>query len=532
MSSKEALDLDGSKRKGRAQKVGSVWESRMMDNQHKTAQQNSQKICRSSSMSNAEFEVDKQTPSGASGKIKTVEIARQRSDLGIKKSPLQIKRARSAVTATSVRDEINLVKLRKVKSDSAKLPPNHSKSDGTPTNLVDQHTKKSDDDKTVVADSVKDLEKSKLGINQVKVITDNADQILTPSGVDYIDGEEDDDNKEEKEEEVEKEMEVEVEKRSLEIKDIIITLQQQKPKKLVIEEKKKLLHSNDRSPPITPTVKRIAPAARIHPTPAKLNPISDHDHGTSSRLQSLADLIMWRDVSRSAFVFGIGSFAIISSSYTKDLNISCISVISYLGLVYLAVSFIFRSLISRGNIDMDSTDEEYVVGEEEAVWLMKLVLPYVNEFLSKLRTLFSGDPATTMKLAVLLFILARCGSSITIWKMTKLGFFGVFMLPKLCSSYSSQLAAYGTFWIGRFGDAWETCSHKKAVAFGIFCLVWNLSSVVARIWAVFLLFVALRYYYQHCRIKEEGLQQEVVTQNSYSGKRVQTPKLNIIDIKK
>lgn len=41
----------------------------------------------------------------------------------------------------------------------------------------------------------------------------------------------------------------------------------------------------------------------------------------------------------------------------------------------------------------------------------------------------------------------------------------------------------GTFWIQRFRDAWESCAHKKAVAFAIFTLVWNLSSIVARIWA-------------------------------------------------
>lgn len=38
-----------------------------------------------------------------------------------------------------------------------------------------------------------------------------------------------------------------------------------------------------------------------------------------------------------------------------------------------------------------------MIGEEEAIWVMKLLLPYVNEFLLKLRALFSGDPATTMK---------------------------------------------------------------------------------------------------------------------------------------
>ncbi|CAJ2636170.1 unnamed protein product [Trifolium pratense] len=42
---------------------------------------------------------------------------------------------------------------------------------------------------------------------------------------------------------------------------------------------------------------------------------------TQSKLQSLVDLIMWRDVSRSAFVFGIGTFIIISSSYARDINL-------------------------------------------------------------------------------------------------------------------------------------------------------------------------------------------------------------------
>ncbi|XP_028783246.1 reticulon-like protein B21 isoform X2 [Neltuma alba] len=227
---------------------------------------------------------------------------------------------------------------------------------------------------------------------------------------------------------------------------------------------------------------------------------------TQSKLQSLVDLIMWRDISRSAFVFGIGTFVIISSSYARDINVSFISVMSYLGLVYLAVIFLYRSLICRGIIDID--DKNYVLGEEEASWVLKLILPYLNELLSKLRALFSGDPGTTMKLAVLLFVLARCGNSITIWKMAKFGFFGVFTVPKVCSSYSAQLTAYGNFWVRRFRDAWDSCSHKKAVALGIFSLVWNMSSVVARVWAVFVLFVAFKYYQQHYMVRDEYVEEE------------------------
>ncbi|GMQ04463.1 hypothetical protein CsSME_00049870 [Camellia sinensis var. sinensis] len=139
---------------------------------------------------------------------------------------------------------------------------------------------------------------------------------------------------------------------------------------------------------------------------------------THNKLQT--DLVMWRDVSKSAFMFGIGTFIIIASSYTKDINISFITAVSYLGLVYLAAIFLFKSIICRGVIGGDDTNQDYIVGEEEAVWLVKMILPYLNEFLLKFRTLFCGDPATTMKLAIMLFVLARFGSTITIWKMAKL----------------------------------------------------------------------------------------------------------------
>lgn len=41
----------------------------------------------------------------------------------------------------------------------------------------------------------------------------------------------------------------------------------------------------------------------------------------------------------------------------------------------------------------------------------------------------------------------------------------------------------GTLWIRRVKNSWESCTHKKAIAFGIFTLAWNLSSAIARIWA-------------------------------------------------
>ncbi|XVF48427.1 hypothetical protein PTKIN_Ptkin03bG0189200 [Pterospermum kingtungense] len=263
-------------------------------------------------------------------------------------------------------------------------------------------------------------------------------------------------------------------------------LQEDEPTK-VVNEVKKTSKFHNKSAPFSSTVNKHPPpvvkrATSIYTTPTNptkstsFSASGDYSYQsfpqTQNNLQNLVDLVMWRDVPKSTLVFGMGTFMIISSSYTQDLNISCISVISYLGLVYLAAIFLYRSIICRGVVDID--ESSCVVGEGEAVWLLKLVLPYLNEFLLKLRALFSGDPATTMKLAVLLFVLARCGTFITIWKMAKLG----------------------KFWVRRFRDAWESCTHKKAVAVAIFTLVWNLSSIVARIWAAFMLFVAFRYYQQ------------------------------------
>ncbi|PIA27082.1 hypothetical protein AQUCO_08300047v1 [Aquilegia coerulea] len=225
---------------------------------------------------------------------------------------------------------------------------------------------------------------------------------------------------------------------------------------------------------------------------------------TQSKFQNIVDLIMWKDISKTSFVFGFGSFILLSSSFTRDINFSLISAISYIGLFYLAATFFFKSILCRTNIDAEELNQQYLVGEEEAIWLLHLILPYLNGFLLKFKSLFSGDPATTLKLAVILFVLARCGSSITIWNLAKLGFFAAFTVPKVCSSYSTQLTGYGNFWLRRFHDAWDSCSHKKAVAAAVFTVVWNLASITARVWAVFVLIVAVRHYQQSlCLLREE-----------------------------
>lgn len=431
---------------------------------------------------------------------------------GIKKSPVQTKKARSSLhqklsdesidapekisfqlrkgksefmkapksPPVEIGDQKNL-ELRKSKSESVKVPDESLDENGKSCNGVFKGNKSLHDsaeinEKSIVGRYEQNCEQ--FGVCEEKAITGNVVQVKSPPQIavsDESDGVvvEADTDKEFKE------IDVRIEKKGVVVKEEISSLvSKQKPKKMSLETKR-FQQSNQRTATTPSIVKKQNPLeshGRIHPSPSKSNPISDIGQSiprSHAKLHSFVDLVMWRDVSKSALVFGIGTFFIISSSYTKDLNISFISVISYLGLVYLAAIFLFRSFISRGT-EMNDSSMDYVFGEDEAIWLVKLSLPYVNELLLNLRALFTGDPASTMKMALMLFVLARCGTSITIWKLAKLGI----------------------FLIQRFREAWESCSHKKAIAFAIFTLVWKSSSSVARVWAAFMLFVAFRYHHQ------------------------------------
>ncbi|EHA8586797.1 reticulon-like protein B21 [Cocos nucifera] len=314
-----------------------------------------------------------------------------------------------------------------------------------------------------------------------------------------------------------KEMDIPVEKqKSEEDEERINPIPAEKPKHVEEEEEKRinkilLVPPKVEKKPMPSVNRRAIRPGAIKPTTVEVDEeISVSTSGTTQKkMQNIVNLVMWRDASKSAFIFGFGTFFLVSSSYAKDLKFSLISAISYLALVYLALIFFVKSILRRGTtIEYDEMDERYMVGEEEAIWLLRLFLPYVNELLLKLKALFSGDPAATLKLAVLLFVMARCGGSITMWTMAKLVFFGVFTIPKVYSSYSTQLARYGRFWLERIRDGWESCTHKKAVAAAIFTLIWNLSSTVARIWAVFMLVVAVKFY-QQCMVDEWSGQEEV-----------------------
>ncbi|KAG7538443.1 Reticulon [Arabidopsis suecica] len=410
--------------------------------------------------------------------------ARSESVDGIEKTPpARVKKTRSELCTTIVKaGEFDSVALMKVNSLSV---PNSEKSD-----KKTEHEVNVPKEETVNEDSKIPEEVKEFGVCQEMIVPAKSNE---DEQIDEGDHEEDD----------EEEKEEEVEKKSVDVKEMNVA----KENRVGGVEIKKFSQFQNRTAPSPSSVRKISPpvikrATSVYSVPQKSTSSTDRfaeqeDNFTQSqsKLQSLVDLVMWRDVSRSTLVFGFGTFLIISSSYANDLNFSFISVVAYMGLIYLGLMFVLKSLIHRGMVE---EERHKVVGvrEEDVKRMLRLIMPYLNESLHQLRALFSGDPSTTLKMGVVLFVLARCGSSITLWNLAKFGFLGAFTVPKIFISYSTHFSAYGNFWMRRFRDAWESCNHKKAVSLALFTLVWNLSSVTARVWAAFMLLVAFRYY-QH-----------------------------------
>ncbi|KAF2313140.1 hypothetical protein GH714_009462 [Hevea brasiliensis] len=272
---------------------------------------------------------------------------------GIDKSPIQSKKGRSEVNreidsvnaanrsgkdiAVDSGIERDSIQLRKVKSE--------------PEKAVDEHRLK-------VEDSVSRIEKSPPEIEEA-----GSEESSKEFGVCQ-------DKEINIPEEKTKERET---KASPEHEPKKIANEEQKPKKMATEDKR-VYQFRNRTAPTSSTLNKQPPPLRratIYQNLSKPTAIpvaNEHSQSfpeTHDKLQNL------------------------------DINISFISVISYLGLVYLAAIFLSRSLIYRGAMCIEDTRN--VLGEEEAIWLLKLILPYLNECLLKIRALFSGDPATTMK---------------------------------------------------------------------------------------------------------------------------------------
>ncbi|GAU39674.1 hypothetical protein TSUD_60410 [Trifolium subterraneum] len=179
------------------------------------------------------------------------------------------------------------------------------------------------------------------------------------------------------------------------------------------------------------------------------------------------------------------------------------STISQLALLFLAVSFFSNSVCQqRGQVKQRG----YVkLKEDDILRLAKVILPMLNFSISKAKELFSGEPSMTLKVAPLLLLGAEYGHFITIWRLSAIGFFVSFSVPKLYFCYSAQINQRAECLKLRLLDTWSACSYKKIVVVSALITFWNLSSIKTQICTAFLLLVIFRYFRQNVTQQvEEG----------------------------
>ncbi|CAK9871949.1 unnamed protein product [Sphagnum jensenii] len=245
------------------------------------------------------------------------------------------------------------------------------------------------------------------------------------------------------------------------------------------QHKRKLSESN----PILPPLQPIEPGSR-----------SARGEITSEGglwLHAIEDLIMWKDVQRSSLLFGASCFFILSASFVKDMSCRVLTLTAYVGMIRLAAVFFHRTFLSSSS--RQSAELQQQVTEEDILRCIRVVLPAINLAFNKSGELFSGDPATTLKVAAVLWLVARMGYTISLWSFLR---FGVFCIPCLGFSFGQQLFEAGRALFLRAWMLWTSCSHKKAVIAGTCLMAWNLSSVSARLFGAFFMIVALRLYQQ------------------------------------
>ncbi|VAI76803.1 unnamed protein product [Triticum turgidum subsp. durum] len=63
--------------------------------------------------------------------------------------------------------------------------------------------------------------------------------------------------------------------------------------------------------------------------------------------ERVVDLVMWKNVGRSAFWFGSGSMLFVSSSFSRDVNFSPIKILCHFGVVTLVLAFFKDSIPQR-----------------------------------------------------------------------------------------------------------------------------------------------------------------------------------------
>ncbi|KAM0914361.1 hypothetical protein ACQ4PT_011558 [Festuca glaucescens] len=205
--------------------------------------------------------------------------------------------------------------------------------------------------------------------------------------------------------------------------------------------------------------------------------------------ERIVELVMWKDVAKSALWFGLGPMFFFSCSFSREITFSPISAFCHLAVMILGLAFLKDSVPQSQPLE---TGRNFQLTEEDLLRAARAVLPVANSMISTAQVIFSGNPSMTLKVLPVLLFGAKYGSLVTLWRLLATGFFSSFTLPKLYMCYSTQIHRTVENVRDRALEAWKSCPRKKLVAGTAVTMCWNLFSIKTRFVAAFISVVILR----------------------------------------
>uniref|UniRef100_A0A453JT93 Reticulon domain-containing protein n=1 Tax=Aegilops tauschii subsp. strangulata TaxID=200361 RepID=A0A453JT93_AEGTS len=149
--------------------------------------------------------------------------------------------------------------------------------------------------------------------------------------------------------------------------------------------------------------------------------------GWESLWERVVELVMWKDVAKSALWFGLGSMFFLSCSFSREITFSPISVFCQLGVMILGLAF-FKDSVPQSRQPV--RERNFQLTEKDVLRAAGAVLPIANSIISTAQVIFSGNPSMTLKVLPVLLFGAKYGSLVTVWRLLATGFLHQFYTPK------------------------------------------------------------------------------------------------------
>ncbi|GJM90985.1 hypothetical protein PR202_ga07318 [Eleusine coracana subsp. coracana] len=137
--------------------------------------------------------------------------------------------------------------------------------------------------------------------------------------------------------------------------------------------------------------------------------------------ERIVELVMWRNVAKSALWFGFGSMFFFSCSCSREITFRHVN-------SDISVYFLLLMLCMGFCCDLVEKGRGFQLTEDDVLRASRAVLPVANSMISTAQVIFSGEPLMTLKVLPVLLFGAKYGSLVTVWRLLAAAFISLVVL--------------------------------------------------------------------------------------------------------